>query len=136
MQVTSENFEAILPKFCELLRSCEFYSVDFEMTGIRLASEQQHVQDADKVSLMQPVDGPSFEDKNGAARRYSVIQVGISLFHRKQSATAGTPTAAQQPPSRPCYVATPFNFMVFPSDGRDVTIDSSTGEGVSFAARN
>lgn len=116
MQVNRSTFAATLPHFQELLSSCDFYSFDEEMTGIAVSEEN---------ATMTPDE--SYTAKRLVASRYSIIQVGICLFHKKQGYTED---------GQHSYDARPFNFFVFPNRSdlanssfqseRDVVMNSST----------
>ncbi|KAF8285818.1 putative poly(A)-specific ribonuclease PARN [Trypanosoma cruzi] len=117
MQVTRDTFPAVLPKFVELLKSCDFYAFDEEMTGISTAELPESITDTPEES---------YRAKRTVASRYNIIQVGICLFHRENTAADSTPAH---------YVARPFNFVLFPHNSdefnanersRDVVLSPSS----------
>eukprot|EP00796_Vickermania_ingenoplastis_P006549 gene6549-4722_t len=95
MQVNKAIFPATFPHFEDLLKSCDFYAFDAEMTGITLPDVTENATFAPERS---------YDVKRQVAARYGVIQVGICLFH-KDASPHGSPVK---------YVARPFNFILFP----------------------
>jgi hypothetical protein len=99
MEVTKTNFEVIFPKFKELLAACDFYAVDLEMTGINPPKTDVIPSKApDLHPLVAPVNASIFPNKDAAARRYNIIQMGVTLFQR---ATELPPAALESPGKRP-----------------------------------
>ena len=82
MEVTKHNFEVIFPKFVDLLASCEFYTIDLEMTGINLKKPVAEHADPKTCPLNAPVGEVIFPNKDAAARHYTIVQLGIALFHQ------------------------------------------------------
>jgi hypothetical protein len=83
MRVTRLNFKEEFPKIVELLRGCEFYSVDLEMTGIdREDSSSLDVSKFPQNCRFLRTAEDVFEDKAAAAKLYAPLQIGFSLFHR------------------------------------------------------
>lgn len=97
MDVTRANFEVVLPKFSALLEEAEFASFDLEMTGIRMAGHEGSILDPAHVA---------FIEKNMAAAKYNIIQLGVCLFVRKSADGADVVK----------YDAYPFNFFAFPGN--------------------
>ena len=81
MRVTRLNFKEEFPKIVELLRNCEFYSVDLEMTGIDREG-QVDVSTLPQGCRFLRTAEDVFAAKAEAAKRYSPLQIGFSLFHR------------------------------------------------------
>lgn len=117
MQVTRDTLAATLPVFTELLGTCDFYAVDEEMTGISLPPEAE-----DPTKTVEHI----YDVKRRVAEKFSMIQVGVCLFHKVPDSS--TPSVAT-------YVAHPFTFIVYPSHGdeysadvraRDTTLSPST----------
>lgn len=113
MQVRRDNFPAVFPRFQELLRACDFYAMDEEMTGIGVPEVTESITFAPTKS---------YEAKRLAASRYSIIQVGVCLFRRLPAA----PGVAG--PAR--YAAHPFNFLLFPQYADDYTAEERAGDVV------
>ena len=99
MDVTRANFDVVLDEFLALLKTCSFYAVDQEMTGIESTIEKRR-KDMDTAELY----GPGRE----AASRYCPFQIGICLFHESEGGA---------------YVARPFNFYL--CNHKDVTLNRS-----------
>lgn len=97
MQVNKDTFAATLDDFLSLLATCEFYAFDEELTGINVPEITESI-------TFSPAE--SYESKRRAASRYSLIQVGVCLFHRVEGGEAGS--------ARVHYEARPFNFVLFP----------------------
>ncbi|RNF00766.1 putative ribonuclease [Trypanosoma rangeli] len=112
MQVTRDTFPVIFPKFVELLKTCDFYAFDEEMTGINTAELPETITDTPEES---------YRAKRTVASRYNIIQVGICLFHRDATAAGSTPAQ---------YVARPFNFLLFPHHADDFTADERSRDVV------
>lgn len=108
MEVTRENFAAVVDDFCDLAATCDFFAIDEEMTGINL-------QDAIENPLMSIRE--RYAIKKQVAERYNIIQVGVCLFHKVTEDTQGEKKVG----SKPAYVARPFNFFLFPSSVEDNT---------------
>ncbi|CCW68291.1 unnamed protein product [Phytomonas sp. Hart1] len=94
MQVIYNTFAATLPYFVKLLKTCDFYAFDEEMTGVALPNTSD---------LITFSTAESYYFKRMAAKHYNLIQVGLCLFHR----TGSTGGVAK-------YTASPFNFVLFP----------------------
>jgi len=101
MNVTKSNFAQALGEIRALLPTAAFVGIDLEFTGISLGDlgEQQAAQRVDdtpeeRYQRMKPV-----------AETYRIIQVGLCLMHPSATTPGG-------------FVATPFNFYVFPEQGR------------------
>ncbi|CAG9574198.1 conserved hypothetical protein [Leishmania major strain Friedlin] len=120
MQVRRDNFPAVFPHFQELLRTCDFYAIDEEMTGIG-------VPEVTETITFAPSE--TYHSKRLAASRYSIIQVGVCLFRRipvsSGAAAAGFGTLAP-----PRYAAYPFNFLLFPQFADDYTAEERAGDVV------
>ncbi|KAG8341151.1 hypothetical protein TRVL_08018 [Trypanosoma vivax] len=110
MQVTRDNFPAVFPKFVELLQTCDFYAIDEEMTGINVADKPESITDTPEET---------YRAKREAASRYSIIQVGICLFHKDDDTNCGSAKKAS-------YTARPFNFILFPTH-----VEGMTNTGLS-----
>ncbi|GET88711.1 poly(A)-specific ribonuclease PARN, putative [Leishmania tarentolae] len=120
MQVRRDNFPAVFPHFQELLRTCDFYAIDEEMTGIG-------VPEVTETITFAPSE--TYHAKRLAASRYSIIQVGVCLFHRVPvSSSAGVAGAGT--PALPRYTAYPFNFLLFPQFADDYTVEERAGDVV------
>jgi len=114
MQVNRSNFDSIVGELKEILRTCEFYSVDQEMTGI---SVPDGVSESPLASLAEV-----YPSKRAAALRYNAFQIGICTFHRENEST-------------PTYTVRPFNFWLCNrgQSNADVTLNMSA---VSFLLNN
>ena len=140
--VTRHNVHEVLPKFVELLASCEFYALDEEMTGIRALDH-----DTEQES---PIAAPevAYRVKRRVAQKYLVTQVGVSLFHpinplqkalaakraRLAAALKDDDVTAQDTKDseavameKPKYTVTTFNFHVVPVTG-DMVINAETSQ--------
>ncbi len=104
MQVTNNNFDVIAPKIEDLLNSCEFYSIDEEMTGIGIKGLKETPYDTlpERYDIMRQV-----------ALKYNMIQFGICTFNKDD-----------KNPDNPKLKASPFNIYTFPSNGT-ITMSAS-----------
>jgi poly(A)-specific ribonuclease len=110
MQITNTNFDTVVDDFIECLRTCDFYAVDQEMTGINAADVGAESPLLDLEAL--------YPAKRAAAMRYNAFQIGISTFHKNGDE----------------YVARPFNFWIRSRDpAADVRLNVSA---VEFLLRN
>lgn len=93
MELTRHNFDTVFPKFQELLRTCDFYAFDLEMTGINCVetdnddagfSSTAAAGGDPRVENIRFLKKPSelFAAKWAAASTFSPMQIGIALFHR------------------------------------------------------
>ena len=82
MEVTTDNLETALPLFIDILTRCEFYSIDCEMTGIRTAADENVTHTF--LSVKSCVDPAIFDMHNKVARRYNIIQLGVTCFVKYQ----------------------------------------------------
>ena len=73
MEISRDNFAATVGNFCELLQTCDFYAIDEEMTGISLVEQPE-----DPTMSVEA----TYDIKRRVAKKYSIIQVGICLFHK------------------------------------------------------
>lgn len=94
MQVTNANFEAVAAEVARFIRTCTFYAVDQEMTGI---SAPDVGPDACLDAL-----AAAYPAKRTAAERYNAFQIGICTFHESKCESSG----------KVSYVARPFNFWL------------------------
>lgn len=114
MDVNRDNFNAIYPIFLEQLKSCIYYAIDEEMTGI-----------VDNISgnKLKYDDMPNkrYENMIHVASKYNIIQFGISLFHQDSN-------------DKNNIIATAYNFYIFPSGSNiDLTLSSSA---IDFLCKN
>ncbi|EWS71222.1 CAF1 family ribonuclease (macronuclear) [Tetrahymena thermophila SB210] len=88
MQVTKQNFEQSFQIFSDLVNSpkTEFISYDFEMTGIRTTEKESY----------NDMPFERYEKCAQVARKYALIQAGLTVFHKEDSK----------------YTAYPFNAYV------------------------
>lgn len=105
MEVTRENFAAVVDEFCELAETCDFFAIDEEMTGINLP-------DVIETPIMSIEE--RYAIKKVVAERYNIIQVGVCLFHK-------VVRGPNEQNTKPAYVARPFNFFLFPPSVEDVS---------------
>ena len=91
MDVTSENFSEAAAQLEALLPTCAFYAIDEEMTGIMLSKET--------APNMADVCEARYAKMKRVVREYSLMQVGICLFHEQPDGS---------------LLSRPFNFYVFP----------------------
>jgi hypothetical protein len=111
MEVLAANYEPVAAAFVPLLDTCEFYTMDQEMTGISCK---------ELPCNFGQTPAESYPSHAGAARRYNAFQVGICLFHRDADAAADAG-------AKPRYTVRPFNFWIRQKAGRgaadvDVTL--------------
>ena len=140
MDITKDNFGSTVDKVCDLLRSCDYYAIDLEMTGIDLPGRA-----IPEDPCMSPND--LYRIKREVASRFSIIQVGLCTFHQspvgsppalKGNAAAGassrdgggtsTGSTDENPPEgreTSTLCARPFNFFVFPAVSSDLTFSNS-----------
>jgi poly(A)-specific ribonuclease len=102
MDVTRDNFTAVLDELLERIDTCEFYAVDLEMTGISTTAHPETAQ----MSLQQ-----LYQAKRHVAGRYSIIQVGICLMEKRGAGAA--PKGGNRATE---YDARCYNIFVFPSE--------------------
>jgi poly(A)-specific ribonuclease len=105
MEVTKENFDAILPSVIEQIKTAEFISFDEEMTGIMNYEYSKRNKKTD-----EPDD--RYAKMLTVATRYSIIQFGMCLFQKVGSH----------------YEASPYCFYLFPSSGPDITMSPGSIE--------
>ena len=79
MDVDAANFDAIAPFVERLLATCDFVSMDQEMTGISSRDAHTHFGMTGEESY-----GP----KRAVATRYTAFQIGLCIFHRKDNWSA------------------------------------------------
>lgn len=73
MDITVENFEFYLQKILDDLASCSFVSLDLELSGIAIKS-----QDPSKgTRTLQE----RYAEIRKAADKYQVLQVGLTISH-------------------------------------------------------
>lgn len=103
MDVVHSNFAAACDDVIQLIRTCDFYAMDQEMTGIEC-----------KDNTVSPIADPRevYASKRAAAVTYNAFQVGLCLFHK----TPGTNE----------FTARPFNFWLRQrgKHARDVTLNA------------
>lgn len=124
MQVNKFTFPAVFPHFKKLLQNCDFYAIDEEMTGISFGEGEENV-------TFSPAE--LYESKRPAASHFSLIQVGISLFHKVTSPSENLSEKSSTPkggvPTRATYEARPFNFVLFPDYSRKIAYQASGPDG-------
>jgi poly(A)-specific ribonuclease len=104
MQVNKDNFELLLPRIVNDIKSCDFISIDCEFTGLGLEKSQRN----DILDSVQD----RYVRVASVASKFLPIQIGIALFSYS--------------PSLERYVAKPYNFYVFPRAGnRQFGLDRS-----------
>lgn len=91
MEVTSANFEAMLPLVADALTRCEFFAFDCEFTGL-------HVEDGQMAYLDEIQD--RYDQMVSSSQSFLINQFGLSAFCWDAKAHA--------------YQAHTFNFYVFP----------------------
>jgi len=109
VDITRHNFESSLPAVVKALQQCTFFAVDCEMTGLFLDNNKEDYLDEmpDRYAKMA-----------ASSSAYIVNQFGLSCF-RHVSASSSRQAGAAAPgsssaPGGSGYVATTFNFYVFP----------------------
>ena len=80
----------------------------------------------------------TYDIKRRVAKKYSIIQVGICLFHKNTNSCTSLGSSASPKSSAPAalsFAARPFNFYLFPGreDDRDVVLSPSA---ITFLRRN
>ncbi|KAL4429512.1 hypothetical protein ABPG74_014287 [Tetrahymena malaccensis] len=77
MQVTKDNFDKSFQIFSELVNSpkTEFISYDFEMTGIRTTEKESY----------NDMPFERYEKCSQVAKKYALIQAGITVYHKDDS---------------------------------------------------
>lgn len=121
MEISRDSFAAALPDILEHVKRCSFFSIDLEMTGIRLNSEPEDpTMDVGRL----------YSIKSRVAQKFNIIQVGICLFEPISPSGGDAHAGASSVDPTLAYVARPFNFYVFPDSveggGRDVVLDADT----------
>jgi poly(A)-specific ribonuclease len=117
MEVTRQNFTTLLPVIQELLRTCDFYAFDVEMTGIDIERLGRGVgamaaqidalpHNCRFYNTPKNLFGPKWE----TATTFSPMQFGLSIFHRKSSSSSPAQNGA---PAQ--FEASTFSWHLFPS---------------------
>ena len=109
MKVTKHNFLEILPGFVEKLASAVFVAFDLEFTGIY--GEKNLKSDSIEQRFKKMVQ---------VASKYSIIQVGVSIFSPSSEDASVLETSS-------------YAFYVFPEWGSDVVMSPSS---ISFLKKN
>lgn len=91
--ITNDNFPVSSKDFFALIPFCDFYAWDLEMTGIR--ANDVAIPSNGHPLLKLPKD--AFREKITAARRFDIIQLGVSLFFKEGTPVPDVVTA------RPAY---------------------------------
>ena len=94
MDVTKETFPAVSGQVIDFIKTCDFYAVDCELTGVMVPSMPEGLCDTPERN---------YALKGTAATRYSIIQFGVCTFHR-------------DPKDPKNFITRPFNFFLFPSE--------------------
>ncbi|OJJ47017.1 hypothetical protein ASPZODRAFT_159015 [Penicilliopsis zonata CBS 506.65] len=102
MEVTSHSFSYYLPRILDDLATGCFVSLDLEFSGIA------------KPAFRSPSSGPQtlqerYEEVKGAAEKYQVLQIGLTICH-EDTATAS-------------YTLKPFNFYLNPVINQRLEVD-------------
>jgi DNA polymerase III epsilon subunit-like protein len=112
MDVTRENFHDVYPILKEKLLTCKFLSFDEEMTGINGTDPSQRYKKDDTPATR-------YQKMRSIATKYSIIQFGLCFFHDSPDGNG--------------FVASPYNFYLFPDYGTDVVLSASS---IDFLRKN
>ena len=97
MEVTNANFEQVLPVFEEDLKQADHVAIDCEFSGLQAAWHKR----ASQVDSMQERWTKTLQSVNA----FQLMQFGVCTFRRSSTADG-----------KARYVATPYNFYVFPHE--------------------
>jgi hypothetical protein len=97
LQVTRNNFTAVLPAVKSALQDCQFFSFDCEMTGLFLQGQEDYAVDDVDDTYMKTA---------AAAEQFLVTQFGLTAFTWTGS----------------CYQVRSFNFHLFPAPSDDMDL--------------
>jgi len=147
MNVTRANIDTATDEFTSLVSTASFIAMDLEMTGISLPGPEtkEHLMDTPSMRYVK---------MRQVASRFSVIQVGLTLFHAKTESKTepktvpvpGTTSASTSPDTTDiisssdthtssnvdAYDARVYNVFTFPQKGQ-ITLD---GSAVDFLVNN
>jgi poly(A)-specific ribonuclease len=112
MDVTRENFQDVYPIIKEKLSTCRFISFDEEMSGINGTDPSQRYKKDDTPATR-------YQKMRSIATKYSIIQFGLCLFHDSPDGNG--------------FIASPYNFYLFPDSGTDVVVSASS---IDFLRKN
>ncbi|KAI8900477.1 ribonuclease H-like domain-containing protein [Globomyces pollinis-pini] len=99
MEVTSDNFTALLPKIISDIQAADFVAIDLEFTGLGSAKETQ----SDMLDDIQE----RYRKLSQIAGHYLPVQVGVCVFKFIEA----------KPGCAAFYEARPYNFYVIPKLG-------------------
>jgi len=102
MDVNKDNFDEVCQEIEELLPTCEFYSIDEEMSGIHLSNCKESRGDIPEVR---------YQKMKQVASYYNIIQFGICLWHKASEAPGD-------------YKVRAYNVYTFPETG-SIKLDGS-----------
>ena len=129
MDITRFNFESVYPDVEELIKTCDCFAIDLEMTGITIPGEPE-------CSTLSPQ--ALYNIKRKAAMKYNILQVGVALFHKKRHVEG---VSLQNGPV--LYECRPFNFFVFPhatgsasADERQAADITMSPDAIAFLRRH
>jgi poly(A)-specific ribonuclease len=121
MDITKENFLELLPRIQKCISEAEFIAIDEEMTGINLSDPSLRYRKDETIDArylkMFPV-----------ANRFNIIQFGLCTFRKVELISDDNKENAAN-----AYVASPFNFYLFPSGGQDIVMSASS---IDFLRKN
>ena len=113
MDVTRDNFHELYPILKEKLLTCKFLSFDEEMSGINGTDPLQRYKKDD-------IPNTRYTKMRSIATKYSIIQFGICFFHDSPEGEDG-------------FIASPYNFYLFPDYGTDIVVSASS---IDFLRKN
>eukprot|EP00011_Vannellida_sp_DIVA3-517-6-12_P015107 CAMPEP_0114615568 /NCGR_PEP_ID=MMETSP0168-20121206/6231_1 /TAXON_ID=95228 ORGANISM="Vannella sp., Strain DIVA3 517/6/12" /NCGR_SAMPLE_ID=MMETSP0168 /ASSEMBLY_ACC=CAM_ASM_000044 /LENGTH=530 /DNA_ID=CAMNT_0001826641 /DNA_START=125 /DNA_END=1714 /DNA_ORIENTATION=+ len=115
MEVTADNFAALLPRMEAALAACDFVAFDLEMTGLHAAGH------AKPTKFDPPHD--RYATARESARNFLPVQLGLCAFSWN--------AAAEQ------YEAVPFNLYLFPRpQGRSSATFLAEISSIRFLSEN
>lgn len=126
MIVTRENFAEIYPELKSRIKNALFIAIDEEMTGIFDRNNRNRKNDDPSVRYARMIP---------VASRYSIIQVGISIFmHSKSQSDIAEEGMVVEDTSNE-YLVYPYTFYIFPEPycGSDVVLSPSS---IDFLNKN
>ena len=125
MIVTKENFAEIYPELRSRINNALFIAIDEEMTGIFDRSNRNRKNDDPAARYMRMIP---------VASRYSIIQVGLSIFMHAKSQSETEDGMVVEDTSNE-YVVYPYTFYIFPEPycASDVVLSPSS---IDFLNKN
>ena len=111
MEVTRDNFTAVLPTVVEALSTCSFYAFDCEMTGLFVSENRSSgLAEGKPPAYIHDIED-RYEELVSSSSAFVINQFGLSVFHEETKDSND-----DRDSSNDCarYTAKTFNFYTFP----------------------